>query len=615
MKRKFSFKLAPIVSIDFFSLLCLFCLSCLSKALIISLSSIKKYGNQHQFFLICANIVLQTVRPPSDPTTPGGSIDSPPFDPPSPLINRPDLSPRTESNLRRSCAVILQEYKEAGQVYGDTLTKDHHELDEEDERVNTAIKPRGDAQTQKALFGRQKRNPSDPVPAPAPYIHIPTNAAASFEHTAARKKPSQKHHRDHIAFEPLKPTHTTISPVASNYQDPIQRIRANLEQRPKTSNAACVDYSENTSSSTTRTNTTYDVGRSTGLTSAALTPGDTNTDKRFSQRISEQIVQDAPAASLADATAKAWMAQELAKRRAETASAPPPSRARVEPERPQSRAGSIKEGIRQYIRPHASQDSLRSVARSESASRDENNGRNGGTWWRGGSLRRRGSNSSLRSGHDNETQRPLSFRRSADLNRALPALPSLDKWQEKKKPPTHIAHLMRGGGAVTAKTTTLAPSIGSKKTKEKPTVIDDEGMERTLSKSEERLRQKDLKKAVEEKMSKGAIVTPSVSAGLVEARQKSLEREKKKATSMERQARRQTMRAQESAPSAKTPEVVVKEETSGGVGTAADAEKKEKEKGGLRKRFSRLMFMGSGNHKAGKGQRKGFGKMVEYEGP
>ncbi|KAI9875258.1 MAG: hypothetical protein M1830_008703 [Pleopsidium flavum] len=559
-------------------------------------------------------LFVETVRPASDRTCTGPieSIDSPPFEPPSPLINRPDLSPRTESNLRRSCAVILQDYKESAQVYEDILTKGYHKLDEEEERANTAVKPPGEAQAQKASFSRHKRNPSDPVPAPAPYTHVPTNAAASFEHTVARRKPSQRHHREHVAFEPLEPTHSAVSPVAFSSQDPIHRIRANLEQRPKTFKAAGVDYSEDTSSSTTRTNTTYDIGRSTGLTSAALTPGDNSTDKRFSQSISEQILQDAPAASLADATAKAWMAQELTKRRAETASAPPPSRARAEPERPQSRAGSIKEGIRQYIRPRASQDSLRSVARSESVSREENNGKNGGTWWRGGSLRRRGSNSSFRSGQDNQTERPLSFSREADLNRALPALPGLDNWQEKKKPTMHIAHMMRGGGAVTTKSTTLGPSIGSKKTKEKPTIIDNDGMERTLSKSEERLRQKDLKKAVEEKMSKGAIVTPSVSAGLVEARQKSLDREKKKATSMERSARRQTMRARESVILTKTPEVVVKD---GRLGEVGDTEKKEKEKGGLRKRFSRFMFLGSSNNKAGKSERKGFGKMVEYEGP
>lgn len=561
-----------------------------------------------------AKLVWQTVRPPTDPVWPAKFIDSPPFDPPSPLIERPDLSPRTETSLRRSCALILQEYQESGQIYEDISTRGYKHLDEEKERANPVLKPRGDTQAQKSRYSRHKRNDSDPVTT-APYTHVPRNAAVSFEQTAARRTVSQRQYRDHKGFEPLEPTHTAISPATSNSQDPIGRIRAKLDSRPKTSNAACVDYSEDNSSSTTRTNTTYDVGRSTGLTSAALTPGDVNNDKRFSQRINEQSFRDAAAASLADAAAKAWMTQELAKRRAESASAsasaPPPSRARADPERPQSRAGSIKEGIKQYIRPRASQDSMRSAARSESGSVDDKNGKNGGTWWRGGSLRRQGSNTSLRSAHGTEKNRPLSFSRDQELNRALPALPSLDSWQEKKPKPTmHIANLMRGS-SVTAKSTPLDRGLGSNKTKEKPTIIDEEGMERTLSKKEERLREKDLRKAVEEKMAKGAILTPSVSAGLVDARQKSLEREKKKASSKEREARRQTLRAQEMVKLPTQSEVVVTNQPLGGLAGAPP----KKEKLGLRKKFSRFMFIGGREHKAAQAEKSPVVGVVEYARP
>ena len=548
-------------------------------------------------------------------------MDSPPFDPPSPLINRQKLSPSAESSLRRSCAVILQEFNDPGYVYEDIATSGHRRLDREAERAKATNNHGGDASTQKT-WNRYKRNPSEPGSAPAPYTHIPTNAAASFEHTVTSKKPSQIYLREHVAFEPLEPTHTTVSPAPSNSLDPQHRLRANLNRRPITSNATCLDRSEDTSSSTTRTNTTYDRGRSTGLTSAALTPRDSNNEERFSQRISEQILQDGPSASMADATAKAWMAQELAKRRAETASAPPPSRARAEPERPQSRAGSIKEGIKQYIRPRASQDSLRSVARSESTARDSNNGKNGGTWWRGGSMRRQGSSKSLRDGQDNDPGRPLSFIRGTDLNRALPALPGLDNWQEKKKPPMHIAHLMRGSSNANPKSPTQGSSIGSKKTKEKPTIVDEDGIERTLSKSEDRLRQKDLKKAVEEKMRKGAMVNPTVSADLLDARQKSLEREKKKTSSKERG---QTTRQSVALPkSAKVPvkAAVTTDLASHREKPTSNAEavpqKTVKERPGLRKRFSRMLLgssSGNNNHKATKAGRKGFDNITEYEGP
>lgn len=567
-----------------------------------------------------ADPVLQTVRQPN-PAAATENIDSPPFEPPSPLIERQNLPPYVESSLRRSCAVILQEFNEPAQFYEDISAYGHYRSDRDGEPAKTGRIVGGDGQTRKASSRAHKRTQSDTDSVPAPYTHIPTNAAASFEQTATGKTPGHRTYREHITFEPLEPTHTTISPVASNPQHPQNRLRTNVDRRPKTSNATFVDHSEDTSSSTTRTNTTYDRGRSTGLTSAALTPGDSSNDKRFSQRISEQILQDGTAASLADATAKSWMAQELAKRRTETASAPPPSRARVEPEQPRSRAGSITEGIKQYIRPRASQDSMRSVARSENTAREGNNGKKGGTWWRGGSLRRQRGNSSFRDSQNNEHGRPLSFVPGSDLNRALPALPGLDNWQEKKKPPMHIAHLMRGGGTAKAKTTTLSPSIGSKKSKEKPTIVDESGIERTLSKEEERVRQKDLKKAVAEKMLKGAIVSPSISADLVEARQKSLEREEKKASSTERKARRQTMR--QSVALTKTAEVAAKDAASrtksekASAGTVIISEKsekeKEKEKPGLRKRLSRFM-LGSGAQKTGKGERKGFGKIVEYDG-
>lgn len=571
-----------------------------------------RHDDQRRVTVTCADPVLQTVRQ-RNPAEAAGSIDSPPFEPPSPLIARQNLSPHVESSLRRSCAVILQELNEPEQFYEDISARGHYRSDREGERAKASHRAGGDGQARKASSGRHKRNESGPDSAPAPYTHVPTNAAASFEQTATGNALRQRHCRDHLTFEPLEPTHTRISPVASNVQDPRHRPGASFGRRPKISYASFVDRSEDTSSSTTRTNTTYDRGHSTGLTSAALTPGDSSNEKRFSQRISEQILQDGTAA-------KSWMTQELAKRRVETASAPPPSRNRPEPERSRSRAGSIKEGIIQYIRPRASQDSMRSVARSDSAARDGNSGKEGGTWWRGGSLSRQGSNKSFRDGANNEKGRPLSFVPGSNLNRALPALPGLDNWQEKKKPPTHIAHLMRGGGTAKANATTLdsLSSIGSKKSKEKPTIVDETGMERTLSKAEERLRQKDLKKAVEEKMLKGAIMSPSISADLVEARQKSLEREEKQASSKERKARRQTTR--QSVALTKTAEVAAKdaasrsknEKASAGVVIVPETMEKEqvKEKPGLRKRLSRFM-LGGGAPKTGKGERKGFEQIVE----
>ncbi len=182
---------------------------------------------------------------------------------------------------------------------------------------------------------------------------------------------------------------------------------------------------------------------------------------------------------------------------------------------------------------------------------------------------------------------------------------------------------MRGSSNVQA-TSLPNANVGSKKSKEKPTIIDEDGMERTISKSEERLRQKDLKKAVEEKMRKGAIVAPPVSTGLMDARQKSLEREKKKTSSKEREARRQSMRqgvqmqkCVEPAVNKVAPvagKVKAKENTKAKIDVSLTPDVKA-EKPGLRKRLSRMILMGGGGPKSAKSERKGFGKIEEYTGP
>ena len=279
-------------------------------------------------------------------------------------------------------------------------------------------------------------------------------------------------------------------------------------------------------------------------------------------RISEQILQDGPAASQADATAKAWMAYELARRREEAsaATAPPTlhkstSRASLrrghsESERPPSRAGSIAEGIREYIRPRASMDSFR-TARSDtqlSRSGSRSSSSKGGNWWRGASagLRRKGSWSSFRSAKPEdelEAERERAAggggrEKGLDLNRSLPPLPGLDSYKEEKKKKMHISQLMSrtrdvkpppptaksplsplnaaatngsgGAGAGGADYFQLSkhprPTMPAEKSS--ATIIDDNGLERSLSEVEEQSRQDDLRRAVQEKMLMGAISPP-----------------------------------------------------------------------------------------------------------
>ena len=433
--------------------------------------------------------------------------DSPPFSPVSFTIERQQLAPRIELELRHACAQILQD---AGDDFD--AVANHRELLRKYAAELEQYKQYDEARARKEeAFSARKARRDPERPDASSYKHRPSNAATSFEATASQRKPSISRKRDSETFEPLAPTHTTLSGSnAHESQRPrtseaLGEIRATLDLRPKTSAAACIDYngpSAGTSGSTSRTNTTYDGMRTnTGLSSLALTPGDEKRTSYYNQRVSEQILRDGDAASQADAQAKTIMAQQLARRRASSNSIRPQSRSslpqsRQEPERPQSRAGSIREGIKDYIRPRASMDSMRSY-RSETSSRPVSRQSNkGGSWWRGASagLKRKGSWSSFRSNRQEEEEHATSSKdRGLDLNRSLPPLPGLDQYVEKKSAPLHIANLMRAG----------PPTIA--KVNQRPTVIDDDGLERTLSESQERQRSLELRRLVEEKMRIGAI--------------------------------------------------------------------------------------------------------------
>ncbi|KAF6225517.1 hypothetical protein HO133_009517 [Letharia lupina] len=270
-------------------------------------------------------------------------------------------------------------------------------------------------------------------------------------------------------------------------EDPaLNHIRDSLHFRPKTSAAACIDYSGasgESSKSTSRSYTDYDNKfprpTSTAATSAALTPGD---DKKapsfdYNRRPSygsshHRRPSDESHQSEESEQAKLWRRKKLLIQQAEDRynnsgrAARPGSRASKrsrsklsmredsdsEYERPLSRASSIgssiASGISNYIRPRASQDSMRSgfsnaSGLSRSGSRSSSVGRRG-SWWKGSGLRRKGSWSSFRSARPEEEEpRKLKKNGGPNLNRPLPALPGLDQYKEAK---THIGQLMKSGG-------------------------------------------------------------------------------------------------------------------------------------------------------------------------
>ncbi|MCJ1450119.1 hypothetical protein MMC28_000448 [Mycoblastus sanguinarius] len=310
-------------------------------------------------------------------------------------------------------------------------------------------------------------------PISSQYTHVPKHAASSHKVTTTNKRHSQARS---TTIEPKEPTYATIlsenargkrkeieSPVARN-------INANLDERPKTSAAACVDYDGppgGSSKSTTRSNTEYDNHprpTSTAVTSISRTPLE---DRRpsYNRRPSDESYQSEEAS----AQAKAWMEHKLAiKRAGQYANSGRAARhgSRISRRskkskmdgdsdfgRPLSRAGSfagsIADSIGNYIRPRPSTDSVRSGWSSSSnvsgshSRRSSGSRRNSGGWWRGAGLRRNGSWSSFRSAKpDNEESPNTRKNGEPNLNRPLPALPGLDTYKETK---THIGQLMKAG--------------------------------------------------------------------------------------------------------------------------------------------------------------------------
>jgi len=459
-------------------------------------------------------------------------LGSPPYSPTISECERPRIPLNVLLELKQACAVLVNDTNPPTDEYENV--PDPREALQKYEQAQAAKKSakakaeareatRAASEEQQSFFSRRPRGETpDPAQPPAPYKHVSKNAATDFESTAIPRRPSQNHRSKSVNLEPLEPYHTRSSANArareEEQEDSLFQIRAAIESRPKTSAAACIDYSApsneasaETSASTSRSQTTdYSHGKrriSTGLTSIN-TPGE---EKRFSysrERVSEQILQDGASASLADATAKAWMMQELARRRAEYKAGParPGSRASAKPaslnDQQRSRAGSIAssviDGVRDYVRPRASMDSMRSTrsdsglsrsgsrSGSRSSSLNRRDSSNGG--WRA-QLRRRGSFSSWRNKPAvEEANSPQSG--ALDLNRDLPALPGLDQYVEKKPKPAHIAQIMR------------APR--QKKPKDQPpqpqTLPPPAVVVAPLSAQEEQRRQYEIRRAVEEKM-------------------------------------------------------------------------------------------------------------------
>lgn len=401
------------------------------------------------------------------------SIDSPPYSPSPSETERRELPSNIISQLRQSCAVIVQQT--CPQVADDL--PNHNEtlrrLNEEHEKQKKTaaarpshiqIKP----EIQQISSGRPR---VEIVPESHIYSarYTPQNAAANVEliFGGRRQFSASKFHEmspepsDSIKQEKIPNTHHA-------FVDQISKIRAaeraahssNLDHTTATSSGP----SANSSTATSRSTTTYGGTAqtiSTGRSSLATIPADPH---RSSVRHSEQSHPNGSPKHLQDASGKARTSQEISGPRAGYAevikdkAASQFSPKQKGPERPSSRAGaiacSIADGVKDYIRPRRSNDILRPKVPATALPRRGScdilqRSKFDNSWGPASSLMRndRDGTSPVPPLHQVEGATGSSRQDvSLDLNRALPPLPSLSEYKEKKAAPKHIAQLMRPGG-------------------------------------------------------------------------------------------------------------------------------------------------------------------------
>lgn len=243
------------------------------------------------------------------------------------------------------------------------------------------------------------------------------------------------------------PPNITGSSSTGQVQQPAPQ---GFHERSKT--VGTIDSSEDSYSTPVTASTDFQFNSaSTAITSAAYSP------PQHSKSNSQHLNRDTSTTTKADVAAQQWMKMEFDKRRRQSEDQ---QCAEMAPLAPVSTKRSFTAELKEYIRPRPSIDSRPSVTRTKSSdslggSSNYSSGLPRSTpshGWRSWSLQRKLSKENLFGSKSRDAKDSL------DLNRPLPALPSLDTWKEPEKEPerkhgkkhgknpsmaNHIATLMR----------------------------------------------------------------------------------------------------------------------------------------------------------------------------
>ncbi|KAI4728176.1 hypothetical protein E4T49_04075 [Aureobasidium sp. EXF-10728] len=377
-----------------------------------------------------------------DRMPPSTSKESPP---PSPYPGRRTaLSAKVESDLRLACAGVLLNTKPSHQyVPPDALAA---ALREEPKQALDYDTIKRSASTRKSLDSRPfpPRTDSADDRNPLRYAYRPD---APIDQLFGKPDPTL----DPVQSILGKPKHDT--PMGSRAKTPVPNSvlspASDAATRPRVAKRS---VSGETDGSTPITDATeYHWSTSTAPTSAAITPA--RTSKRDSSHImpveTEHAIKN-------DATAIEWMRKELERRRQKQAAEEEQAQAAMQPlSRAPSRARSIRslrDNIKEYIRPSSSRGNSRPPSRSASRASERSESRSQDPEIRGGwrswgrTLKKEHaqtdvSRSNSRRGRTGDSPKLSNSKKSEiNLNRELPPLPSLDQWKDEPiAPPTRTA--------------------------------------------------------------------------------------------------------------------------------------------------------------------------------
>lgn len=386
------------------------------------------------------------------------------FSPPaSPLISRRPISASTEAALRAACTAVVNGTQDPTDEIVATVP-DSARASEDLLRGANGSSSHGEHSRKDS----RQRFEEVAVPHPTKYSYKPdTTVNELFPVTSQERRLMQ-------AQQPFPERRESLQPKSKSVERPEKSSMARMNsmpedeasdsemmspiERPKT--APFADSSDVSTPVSASTDRIFNHA-STALTTAAVTPS--RPSKRGSQNfvLNDELYQ--AAVEQADTTAAEWMRKELEKRRQKQdreAQAAQQAQAQVQVQvQPSqwspSRSGrerSLSNSIKDYIRPRTASNSRPSSRnghqRSDSTGLARTPSQSHG--WRswGSALQRKQSKNNMKDPRaglpTSHSDTRLVGKLEIDLNRPLPALPSLDTYKEAEKvsPGMHIANLM-----------------------------------------------------------------------------------------------------------------------------------------------------------------------------